>query len=98
MNIVHEVICFDEIFGDVAQFDADILGLVHRCLELDIFKVKNKKLGAFTGKDAVEQELDEVDGSVLGSDGARISDVMACDSDASAIGIRLLGAKNTNNL
>ena len=54
--------------------------------------------GSLTGKDDVEQKLDEVEGSSLGFYVSRIRDVLAYDSDASAIGIRLLGAKSTNNL
>ena len=68
MNIFHEVVFFDEFFGDVAHFDADILGSVQRCLEVENFNVKSDKLGAFTGKDAIEQNLDEVEVSGLGSD------------------------------
>ena len=60
MDRFHEVVFFDELFGDVAQFDVDILGAVQRCLEVEILNVKSDKLGAFTGKDAVEEELDEV--------------------------------------
>ena len=62
-----------------------------------MFNVKSDKLGAFTGNDAVEQELDEVEGSGIGYDVAGTIDVLACDSDESAIGIQLLRAKSTNN-
>ena len=87
MNRVHEVVFFDEFFGDIAQFYADILGLVQSCFEVEHFNFKSDKLGAFTGKDAVDQGLDEVEGIGIGSNVAGISDVLACDSDASAIGI-----------
>ena len=98
MDRVHEVVFLDEFFGDVAQFDVDILGAVQKCLEIDFFNVRSDKLGTFTGKDAVEKELDEVEGSGFYSDISGISDVLACSSDASAIGIQLLGSKGTNNL
>ena len=40
---VHEVVLCDEFFGDVAQFDAEILGAVQKCLEVKnlISKVTN---------------------------------------------------------
>ena len=98
MNRFHDVVSFVEFFGYVVQFDADILGSVQRCLEVEMCNVKSDKLGTFTGKDAVDQDLDEFEGSGLGSNVSRISDVLSCDSDVSAIGIRLLGAKSTNNL
>ena len=62
------------------------------------FNVKSDKLGAFTGKDTVEKKLDEVEGSGPSYGITGISDVLACNSDASAIGIQLRGAKSTNNL
>ena len=40
MNIVHEVVFFGDLFGDVAQFDADILGSVQRCLGVEILMSK----------------------------------------------------------
>ena len=89
---------FNELFENVAQFDADILGSVQRCVEVEIVNVKSDTLGAFMGKEDVDQKLDEVEGSSLGSDIAGIIDVLSCNSDASAIGIRLLGTKITNNL
>ena len=77
MNKDDDFVSFDELFGDVNQFDLDILGLVRRFLKIEIFNVKNNKLGAFTVKDAVEQELDEVEGSGLCSNVSVISDVLA---------------------
>ena len=62
------------------------------------FNIKSDKLGIFTGKEAVEQELDEVKGSGLCSNVSGISYVLACNIDASAIGIQLIGAKGTYNL
>ena len=98
MDRVHEVVFFDEIYRDVAQFDVDILGAVQRYLEVKILYVKSDKLGAFMGNDAVEHEFDVVKGSGICSDAAGISDFLACNSDASAIGIGILGTKGTNNL
>ena len=98
MNIVHEVVFFDELFEDVAQFDSYILGLVQRCLGVENFNVEIEKLGTLTVKDTVEKKIDDFEGNALGSDVVSISDVLACNSDASAIGIRLLVAKITNNL
>ena len=47
------------------------------CLEVEMFNVKSDKLGTFTGKDDVEQELDKVEGSGLCSYVSGISDVLA---------------------
>ena len=47
--------------------------------------------------DAVDEQLDEIQGGVLGPDVARICDVLACDGDASAVGVRFFGAKIAHN-
>ena len=97
INRVHEVVFFGEFFWGFAQFDADILRAFQRCLEEEIVNVKSDKLGTFTVQDAVEQELGEVEGSGTCYDVAGVSDVLACNSDESAIGILLLWLKGANN-
>ena len=47
--------------------------------------------------DAVDEQLDDIQGGVLGPDVARICDVMSCDGDASAVGIRFVWAKSAHN-
>ena len=87
MEIVHEAVLVDELFWDVTQFYTDVLRLVQGCLKVEVFDVKGEKLGAPAGKDPVEEQLDEVEGGGLGTDVAGIFDVLACDGDASAVGV-----------
>ena len=45
-------------------------------MEVKVFHVKRYKLGAFTGEDAVEEELDNIKGHNLGADIAGVSDIL----------------------
>ena len=87
MEIVHEAVLIDELFWDVAQFYTDVLRLVQGCLRVEVFDVEGDKLGSPVGKDAAEEQLDEVEGGGLGSNVSGIIDVLACNDDASAVGV-----------
>ena len=54
-------------------------------MKLEVFDVEGDKLGAPAGKDAVEEQIDEVEGGGLGPDVSGIFDVLACNGDASAV-------------
>ena len=97
MDVVHEAALVDELCWDVAQFDADVLRLVQRCLKVEGFDVEGDKLGAPAGKDAVKEQLDEVEGGGLGPDVSGIFDVLDCDGDASAVEVILVGEKCAND-
>ena len=97
VDVVHEAVLVDEFFWDVVQFDADVLRLVQGCLKVNVFDVEGDKLGTLALKDAVDEHLDEIQGGVLGPNVARICDVMACDGDASAVGVRCFGAKSAHD-
>ena len=43
---------------------------------MEVFDVKGEKLGAFAGKDDVEEELDEVNGSFFGADISGVGDFL----------------------
>ena len=98
MYVFLEVVFFIDIMWDVAQFDADVLWSIQRVLEEEVFDVKGDKLGAFSRKDDVEEEIDEVNRSCFGANVTRVGDVMHFYSDASAVRVCFFGAKHANNL
>ena len=98
MDVVLEVVFFNEIMWDVPQIDADVLWSIQRGLEVEVFDVKGDKLGAFAGKDAVEEDLDEVNGSCFGADVYGVGDDLPCYVDVSAVMVRFFGEKIANNL
>ena len=95
--ILHEAVLVDELCWDVAQFDADLLISVQGRLKVKVFDVEGDKLGALAWKDAVDEQFDEVEGGALGTDVAGICDVLACDGDESAVGVRFVRAKGAND-
>ena len=98
MDVVLEVVFFIEIMWYVAQFHADILWSIQRGLEVEVFDVNVDKLGAFAGKDDVEEELDEVNRSCFGANVDKVGDFLPCYGDASAVRVRFLGEKRANNI
>ena len=56
-------------------------------MRVEVFDHEGDKLGAPAGKDVIEEQLDEVKGGGLGPNVARIFDVLACNGDASAVGV-----------
>ena len=76
MEVVLEVVLFNEIMWDVSQLDADVLWSIQRGLEVEVFDVKGDKLGTFAVNDAVEEELDHANGSCFGTDVSRVGDVL----------------------
>jgi len=47
VDVVEEVVLVDEFLGDVAQFDADVLGSFERGLEVEVDYDKGDKLAPF---------------------------------------------------
>ena len=76
MYVFLEVVFFIDIMWDVAQFDADVLWSIQRVLEEEVFDVKGDKLGAFSRKDDVEEEIDEVNRSCFGAEVVRVGDLL----------------------
>ena len=72
--------------------------MIQRGLEVEFFDVKGEKLGAFAGKGAVEEELDEVNRSCFGANVARVGDVLPFYGDASAVRVSFWGVKRANDL
>ena len=87
VDLVQKIVLFDEIFGYVAQFDADIFRAVQQGLEVEGFNIKCDKLCALLGNDAVEDKIYQIDRGSLGAVIARIGDILACYGDASVAGI-----------
>ena len=59
-------------------------------MNVKVIDVEHEKLGAHALKDAVDEQLDKVEGGILGPDISGICDVLACDGDASAVGVRFV--------
>ena len=72
------------------RFYAHILGLLHRGLEIKVFKFKSDKASIATRKDTVNNELDEVEETCGHAYIDWVSDLDTRDGDTCPIGILLL--------
>ena len=68
MGVFEEVVFLCKFVGGVAEFDPNVLGLVERGVEVEVFDVEEGELGAGTREDAVKDEFGEFKGSSWGAD------------------------------
>ena len=82
---------------DVRELDADIFRAVERVLEIEVGDIKRDKLGIFSRDDAIYDKLDKIQGSTFGTYITRVTDVIAADGDAGAIGVVFFRAGETDH-
>ena len=68
-----------------------------RGLEIEVGDVKCDELGIFSREDAIDDNLDKIQGRRSGTNVTRVSDVIASDGDAGAIGVGFLRADETDH-
>ena len=56
-------------------------------MEIEVLDVKSYKFCAFEGKDAVEEELDKIQGYSLGAKVSRIFNVLTRNGDSISVGV-----------
>ena len=56
-------------------------------MEIEVLDVKSDKFCSFAGKDAVEEELEKIQGCRLGANVSRIFNVLSRNGDASSVGV-----------
>ena len=56
-------------------------------MEIEVIDVKSDKFCAFAGKDAVEKDLQKIQGCRFGANVSRIFNVMDRNGDASSVGV-----------
>jgi hypothetical protein len=95
--LAREVVFLDEFIWDVRELDANIFRLEHRHVKVEVLEVDGAEPGAFPGEHAVEEELDEVNQGCDGTHIARISNPVATNGDAGAVGIILFRTDSTDN-
>ena len=70
---------------------------VDRSLEVEVGDIKRDELGVFLIEGAIYDKLDEIQGSSFGNNVTRVSDVIAADGDAGAIGVGFLRSDETDH-
>ena len=92
-----EIVFGDEVIRDISEFDADIFGIRHGGVEIEVLDVYGAEAGPLSGEDAVEEKLDELKGGCVGAHIPRVADPAATNGDPSAIRIIFFRADFTDD-
>jgi hypothetical protein len=52
-----QLVFVDELIRDVQDFDANIFGIGHQSIQVDVLKVDGAEVGTFPREDTVKEEL-----------------------------------------
>jgi hypothetical protein len=55
-----KLVFFDELVGDVQDFDANAFGLGHGSIKVEVLKVDEAKAGTFLREYTIEEELEKL--------------------------------------
>jgi hypothetical protein len=92
-----EGVFLDELIRDVRELDANIFGIGHGSIKVEVLKVNGAEPSALPGEDTVEEEFDEFKGCGVGANVARIANPVSADGDTGSVRIVLLWADFTDH-
>ena len=87
----------EELLSNVADIDADILGVVQWSLEVKVSDLKGVSFGALEREDTADYDFENINRCSFGSHIAWVFDAVTTNRDASAIGILFFGAECAHN-
>jgi hypothetical protein len=85
-----KVVFLDEFFWDIGELNADVFGIWHWSVEIEVFYVNGAELCSLSGEDTVEEQLDEFERGRVGANVAWIADSITTDGDTGAVQVILL--------
>ncbi len=92
-----KVVFLDEFFGGVQDFDANVFGLGHGIIKVEVLKVNGAKVGTFPRVDTVEEELEKLQSHCISTHIARVADAVANNGDLYAVRVILVWMNFTYN-
>jgi hypothetical protein len=92
-----EGVFLDKLIRDVRELDANIFGIGHGSIKVEVLKVNGAEPSALPGEDTVEEEFDEFKGCGVGANVARIANPVSADGDTGSVRIILLWADFTDH-
>ena len=92
-----EVVFLDELIRNVRELDANIFGIGHGGIKVEVLKVNGAEPSALPGEDTVEEEFDEFKGCGVGANVARIANPVSADGDTGSVRIIFLWADFTDH-
>ena len=92
-----EVVFLDEFIRDVGELDADIFGLGHGSVEIEILQVNGAEPCTLPGEDTLEEEFDEFKGGGVGANIAGKANPVATNGDTGLVRVIFLRTNFTDN-
>ncbi len=88
-----KVVFLDEFFWDIGELNANIFGIWHWSVEIEVLYVDDAEPCSLSGEDTVEEQLDEFERGRVGANVAWIADSITADGDTGAVRVILLRMK-----
>ncbi len=92
-----KLVFIDELVGGVQNFDANVFGLEHGRVKVDVFKINGTKACTFLREYTVEEELEKLQQRCVSTHIARVADVVATNGDPCAVRLVLVWTDFTYN-
>ena len=85
-----KVVFLDDFFWDIGELNANIFGIWHWSVEIEVFYVDGAEPCSLSGEDTVEDQLDKLEQGRVGANVAWIADSITTDGDLGAVQVILL--------
>ena len=92
-----ELVFVNELLWDVQDFDANVFGLRHVSVKVEVFKVNGAKAGTFLTEYTVEEELEKLQQCCVCTHISRVADAVATNCDLCAVRVILFRTDFTYN-
>ncbi len=85
-----KVVFLDEFFWDIGELNANVFGIWHWSVEIEVFYVDGAEPCSLSGEDNVEEQLEEIERGRVGANVAWIADSITTNGDTGAVWVILL--------
>jgi hypothetical protein len=92
-----QLVFFDELIRDVQDFDANVFGIGHRSIQVEVLTVNGAKAGTIPREDTVEKELEKLKQRCVCMQISRVADAVATNGDPCAVKVILFRMDFPNN-
>ncbi len=92
-----KVVFLDDFFWDIGELNANIFGIWHWSVEIEVFYVDGAEPCSLSGEDTVEKQLDKFEQGRVCANVAWIADSITTDGDTGAVRVILLRTNLTDD-
>ncbi len=92
-----KVVFLDEFVWDIGELDANVFGIWHWSVEIEVFYIDGAGPCSLSGEKTVEEQLDGFERGRVGANVAWIADSITTDGDTGAVRVILLRTNLADN-